>query len=589
MSLQFNPISGQFDIVGLSGSQADATYLRLDTTNNPLTGALTIGLNGSVLSLGDNTNSSVYSNIQGTRSYVGYDANGYAVLQGGASKGLRLNVNNATFGVGTAVEIDTAGQFKMANATASGTGILLGGDANLYRSSANTLTTDDSMQVLGTSLYANGNLSVGPGNTSVGISVRASSFNGFTFDIYSDTGSAYSFFRRTRGSLASPTVVTSGSFLGSISYRGYADAGMPVQDAARISGYATQTFSTTMGAALGFYTAANGTSVGSGATERMTVYHDGNVGIGNTVPTFKLQLAAATTAAGGIGFGTDTVIYRQGADQLATDDRFYGLGGIVSGANDQTSNLWVSSGSAAVITSTASLQAPGSANTMVRASQRGSATTITANAGYASWMIGTNVITEAATGTHPFMGQLVVRSLNPTGAAGATTDAATVYIEGAQSGITPTGKNLSLWVAAGDSEFDGNVIVPTPGSVTGSVVTIDATQTQTNKRITPRIGTVASSATPTPTGDASDQYNVTALATNATFAAPSGTPTDGQKLMIRIKDDGTSRTLGWNAIYASTTNGTLPAATTISKTLYVGFIYDSAAVKWFCVGATEEV
>ncbi|HLA53229.1 MAG TPA: hypothetical protein VK618_07985, partial [Flavitalea sp.] len=57
------------------------------------------------------------------------------------------------------------------------------------------------------------------------------------------------------------------------------------------------------------------------------------------------------------------------------------------------------------------------------------------------------------------------------------------------------------------------------------------TTTFTNKRITQRIGTTASSATPTPDGDANDQYNVTALAATATFGAPPGTPTDGQSLI----------------------------------------------------------
>lgn len=122
-----------------------------------------------------------------------------------------------------------------------------------------------------------------------------------------------------------------------------------------------------------------------------------------------------------------------------------------------------------------------------------------------------------------------------------------------------------------------------------AVPTISSTSTLTNKRITARVGTTTSSATPTPDADGNDQYNVTALAANAVFAAPTGTPTDGQKLMIRIKDNGTAWTLGWNAIYVSTTNATLPSATTVSKTMYVSFVYDSVATKWMCFGSTEEI
>lgn len=114
-----------------------------------------------------------------------------------------------------------------------------------------------------------------------------------------------------------------------------------------------------------------------------------------------------------------------------------------------------------------------------------------------------------------------------------------------------------------------------------------ATQTLTNKRVTPRIGTTASSATPTPDGDAHDVYTVTALAAAATFGAPTGTPTDGQKLIIRVKDNGTARTLAWNGIYRGV-GAALPATTVLSKTLYLGFIFNSADTKWDLVAASQE-
>lgn len=104
---------------------------------------------------------------------------------------------------------------------------------------------------------------------------------------------------------------------------------------------------------------------------------------------------------------------------------------------------------------------------------------------------------------------------------------------------------------------------------------------------TPRIGTVASSATPAPNADTDDVFTVTALAANATFAAPSGTPADGQPLLIRIKDNGTARTLAWNAIYRAV-GVTLPTTTVISKVLYVGCVYNSAATKWDVLGVSQE-
>lgn len=126
---------------------------------------------------------------------------------------------------------------------------------------------------------------------------------------------------------------------------------------------------------------------------------------------------------------------------------------------------------------------------------------------------------------------------------------------------------------------------------TGTVVGTTDTQTLTNKRVTPRVDTIASSATITPTSDANDQYSVTTLATPATFAAPSGTPTNGQKLIIRYKDDGTARALTW-----TTTSGAyraigvvLPTTTVPNKTTYVGCIYNSAATYWDVVAVNTEL
>ena len=118
-----------------------------------------------------------------------------------------------------------------------------------------------------------------------------------------------------------------------------------------------------------------------------------------------------------------------------------------------------------------------------------------------------------------------------------------------------------------------------------ALVGINDTQTMTLKRVTPRIGTTASSSTPTPDADAHDQYNVTALAANATFGAPTGAPTDGQVLRIRILDNGTARTLAYNAIYRAI-GVNLPTTTIISKTIYLGMIYNSVVPTWDVVAVS---
>lgn len=100
-----------------------------------------------------------------------------------------------------------------------------------------------------------------------------------------------------------------------------------------------------------------------------------------------------------------------------------------------------------------------------------------------------------------------------------------------------------------------------------------------NNLVQQRTSSITSSATITPTADLSDIYEVTALATAATIAAPSGTPQTNQKLLIKLRDNGTAQTLSWNAIYRAIET-TLPTTTTINKTHYIGCIYNTADSKW---------
>lgn len=101
--------------------------------------------------------------------------------------------------------------------------------------------------------------------------------------------------------------------------------------------------------------------------------------------------------------------------------------------------------------------------------------------------------------------------------------------------------------------------------------------------------TITSHATPSINTDACDIFTITAQAEAITSMTTNltGTPVNGQKLIIRIKDDGTARAITWGASFASR-GATLPTTTTLGKYSYIGLIYNSTASVWDCVAAVTE-
>lgn len=183
------------------------------------------------------------------------------------------------------------------------------------------------------------------------------------------------------------------------------------------------------------------------------------------------------------------------------------------------------------------------------------------------------------------------------GTVGGTTSAPVITLSSTITGLLKAnGTAISAAVSgtdyapatSGTGILKGNGAGGTSTATAGTdYVTPTGSETLTNKRITPRINTTASTSTLTIDSDTTDQYTVTALAAPMTIAAPTGTPTDGQKLILRILDNGTARALTWNAIFRVV--GTiLPTTTVLSKTTYVGCIYNTAAVKWDVVGVLTQ-
>lgn len=129
----------------------------------------------------------------------------------------------------------------------------------------------------------------------------------------------------------------------------------------------------------------------------------------------------------------------------------------------------------------------------------------------------------------------------------------------------------------------GTTVMTFP-QATDTVVTLAATQTQTNKRITRRFITTTQSATPTINTDNTDISSITALAQAITSMTTNltGTPVAGDYLQIQFTDNGTARAISWGAKFASTTV-TLPTTTVISTLLRVGLQWDTVAAVWQCI------
>lgn len=91
----------------------------------------------------------------------------------------------------------------------------------------------------------------------------------------------------------------------------------------------------------------------------------------------------------------------------------------------------------------------------------------------------------------------------------------------------------------------------------------------------------------TPIANTGSFFDIIGITGDITINAPNGTPYNGQKLIIRIKDNGTSRNISWNPIYRSI-GATLPTTTIPNKTAYIGLIYNTQDVDWDVIGSAFE-
>ena len=125
----------------------------------------------------------------------------------------------------------------------------------------------------------------------------------------------------------------------------------------------------------------------------------------------------------------------------------------------------------------------------------------------------------------------------------------------------------------------------------GTFVNLNGIQTLTNKRINPRVVSAGvTSGNITPNGDTTDVLNAFGLTGAITLLTPSGTPVDGQRLILRFEDNGTGRGITWTTSSGAfrAVGVTLPTTTVATKITYVGCIYNTTDVFWDVIAVTTQ-
>lgn len=176
------------------------------------------------------------------------------------------------------------------------------------------------------------------------------------------------------------------------------------------------------------------------------------------------------------------------------------------------------------------------------------------------------------------------------------------YVAGGSGGVgwrdTSQGTDLKQWdLLTVSGQFLGRVVNDANSSastwltVTRSGATATGVQFSPNinsTRINPRTTTVADATSITPPSDTADvviQSNSQAAGT-LTINAPTGTPTDGQKFILRIKTTN-AQNYSFNAIYHFSTSVTAPTSIAAGKTDYIGCMWNATNSAWDVI-ATDQ-
>lgn len=135
--------------------------------------------------------------------------------------------------------------------------------------------------------------------------------------------------------------------------------------------------------------------------------------------------------------------------------------------------------------------------------------------------------------------------------------------------------------------YDGtNFVLLNPNIAPLLALKADASALSSYQPVNPRVQSVASAASVTPTNE-NDLVAITAQAEALILANPSGAMVQGQALIVRIKDNGTARAISYGSNYRAM-GVALPTTTVINKTLYLAMIWNATDTKFDVTGVAQE-
>lgn len=202
---------------------------------------------------------------------------------------------------------------------------------------------------------------------------------------------------------------------------------------------------------------------------------------------------------------------------------------------------------------------------------------------------GASAFTTKTNPSGDFVGTSDAQALTNKTINGSSNTITNVSLSTAVTGTLPVGNGGSgATTLTGVLIGNGASAFTTKTNPSGAFVGTTDAQTLTNKRLDPRVSSATSSASITPDVSSFDVYALTAQAVGLTINAPIGTPVDGNTLLIRVLDNGSSQSITWNGTYTAF-GVSLPTSTTTGKTMYFGCVYNAANTRWDVVAISIQV